>query len=187
MAPAASGWDRNCIALAESARFNIAEMVRPRLQELSRETEETVDLSCLRGNMLVFIDQIPGTQRLRAVSSVGDAFPLTTTANGKACLSLLDDETVALIARGEWAATGRKQNLSDFLDEIGTARAAGLAYDRDEHTKGICAVGIAFRDWKGDIYTVSIPTPTMRFELQEKRLVSAIRKLSSDLALLIAE
>ena len=90
-------------ALAESARFNIAEMIGRMLQDLSRETEETVDLSVLRGNVLVFIDQIPGTQRLRAVSSVGEAFPLTTTANGKACLSLMDEGRPPRLANAEWA------------------------------------------------------------------------------------
>ena len=174
-------------ALAESARFNIADIIRPRLVALSSEIEETVDLSCLRGGAVVFIDQIPGSHRLRAVSSVGDAFPLTPTANGKACLSLLDDTTIKRLVRSEWSTTGRKgARVEDFLAEIATVRATGIAYDRDEHTNGISAIGIAFRDPRGDIYAVSVPMPTMRFADQEQRIVAAIGKLSSDIAVLIA-
>ena len=114
-------------ALAESARLPVTEMVRPLLLELSRRTEETVDLSVLRGQTLVFIDQIPGTQRLRAVSSVGEAFPLTTTANGKACLALMDDADVAHRAVAEWASTGNARDIAAFMAEIATIRTSGVA------------------------------------------------------------
>ncbi|MER8387033.1 hypothetical protein NKH14_16200 [Mesorhizobium sp. M1380] len=168
-------------SLAESAHYNIAETIRPLLQDLSRDTEETVDLSILRGNILIFIDQIPGTQRLRAVSSVGETFPLTTTANGKACLSLMDNDAVERFARGEWARAGVKRDMAHFLEEIAEVRQQCIAFDRDEHTSGISAVGIAFKDWKGDLYGVSIPTPSTRFQQSEAKLMAAILKLHQDI------
>ncbi|TIV81775.1 MAG: IclR family transcriptional regulator, partial [Mesorhizobium sp.] len=161
-------------SLAESAHYNIAETIRPLLQDLSRETGETVDLSILRGNILIFIDQITGTQRLRAVSSVGETFPLTTTANGKACLSLMDNDEVERLARAEWARANVKRDMSDFLKQIAQIRGQDVAFDRDEHTPGISAVGIAFKDWKGDFYGVSIPTPSTRFKEGEASLTAAI-------------
>jgi len=167
-------------SLAESAHYNIAETIRPLLQDLSRDTEETVDLSILRGNILIFIDQIPGTQRLRTVSSVGETFPLTTTANGKACLSLMDEDAVERLARGEWARAGLERDMSDFLQQIAQVRRTGVAFDRDEHTAGISAVGIAFKDWKGDLYGVSVPTPSTRFAQNEAKLTTAILKLRRD-------
>ena len=76
----------------------------------SHRTQETVDLAVLRGDALVFIDQIAGTQRLRAVSSIGEAFPLTSTANGKACLALLDGARAqGLGARGVAAMRHQRQ------------------------------------------------------------------------------
>jgi len=167
-------------SLAESAHYNIAETIRPLLQELSRNTGETVDLSILRGNILIFIDQITGTQRLRAVSSVGETFPLTTTANGKACLSLMDDDAVERLARAEWARANIKRDMSQFLQQIAQVRQQEVAFDRDEHTPGISAVGIAFKDWKGDFYGVSIPTPSTRFKEGEASLTAAILKLRRD-------
>jgi DNA-binding IclR family transcriptional regulator len=172
-------------ALAESARLPVMEMVRPLLQELSRRTEETVDLSVLRGQVLVFIDQIPGTQRLRAVSSVGEEFPLTTTANGKACLALMDDADIARLAGAEWAATGTPHDLAAFMAEIEAIRTSGVAIDRDEHTAGISAVGIAFRDWKGDIHAVSVPTPSARFASDKPMLVRSIARLKIEIEKLI--
>lgn len=167
-------------SLAESAHYNIAETIRPLLQDLSRETGETVDLSILRGNILIFIDQITGTQRLRAVSSVGETFPLTTTANGKACLSLMDNDEVERLARAEWARANVKRDMSDFLKQIAQIRGQDVAFDRDEHTPGISAVGIAFKDWKGDFYGVSIPTPSTRFKEGGASLTAAILQLRRD-------
>jgi DNA-binding IclR family transcriptional regulator len=173
-------------SLAESARYNIAEMIRPQLQQLSRDTGETVDLSLLRGNILIFIDQIAGTHRLRAVSSVGETFPLTTTANGKAALALMNDDAVERLASAEWKRLALKRDMTRFLKEIRDVRRLGVAYDRDEHTVGISAVGIAFSDWKGDLYGVSIPTPSTRFHKQEAALAAAIGKLGAEIAALIA-
>ena len=75
----------------------MAEIAHPFLKELSQKTGETVDLSVLRRDYLIFLDQVVGDQRLRAVSAVGEAFPLTSTANGKAVLAMLDDDAVRTI------------------------------------------------------------------------------------------
>jgi len=174
-------------ALADSARPPVIELVRPLLFSLSRHTRETVDLSTLRGGHLTFIDQIAGTQRLRAVSSVGDRFPLTSTANGKACLALLADEDVLRLARTEWQAEGRSRDMAAFFAAIGKVREAGYAVDRDEHTPGISAVGVAFRDWRGEVYAVSIPTPSTRFAESEAELVAAMLALKRDIALQFAD
>src|SRR3982074_767359 len=76
--------------LAASVRNDIVAMARPFITRLSTELCETVDLSLVRNDHLVFIDQVIGSQRLRTVSAVGETFPLYCTANGKAYLSRLD-------------------------------------------------------------------------------------------------
>ena len=50
---------------------------------------------------MLFIDQIVGSQRLRAVSSIGTSFPLTTTANGKAALAYMDHGDAARLDAAE--------------------------------------------------------------------------------------
>lgn len=67
------------------ARHNIVDQLRPFLQPLMEETGETVDLSILRGGRMIFLDQVQGMHRLRAVSSAGEVFAVTTPANGRAC------------------------------------------------------------------------------------------------------
>ncbi len=153
------------LRMAANASFDFATFVRPQLEILARRTEETVDLSMLRRGKMVFIDQIVGSHRLRAVSAVGDAFPTFSCANGKAALSLLSDEEISellndhLFEETPNTITGMKE----LLREIEGVRATNIAVDDEEHTEGICALGTAFHDPVGHIFSVSVPVPTTRF------------------------
>ena len=150
-------------ALAEHTRLNVVESCRLILTELSQSTGETADLALLRGDAMIFLDQVPGVHRLRAVSSVGDAFPLTTTANGQACLAELPKDEAHAKALEEWRRRGIKRSIDEFEARLEKIRKTGMAYDLDEHTNGISAVGIAFRDWSGHLYSISVPIPSSRF------------------------
>ena len=79
------------LRLAASVRSDFIALARPFLERLSEELHETVDLSTVGKDHLVFIDQVIGPQRLRTVSAVGETFPLYCTANGKAYLAQLSD------------------------------------------------------------------------------------------------
>src|SRR6476646_8173787 len=82
------------LRLAASVRSDFIALARPFLERLSQELHETVDLSTVKKDHLIFIDQVIGSQRLRTVSAVGETFPLHCTANGKAYLAMLDDRSV---------------------------------------------------------------------------------------------
>lgn len=171
-------------ALAEAARIDVLEMLRPYLVDLARRTKETVDLAVFRSKRLVFVDQIPGTHRLRTVSFVGETFPLCDTANGKACLAKLPDkQVIARLVEEQPLLAEDPAQLQAYRDEIETVRKTGVAFDRDQHTVGVSAVGAAFFDLQGDLYAISVPTPSSRFEIHEKQLRE---ELSRTLAQIVA-
>lgn len=174
-------------ALAETSRLNVVETCRLILTELSQATGETADLSVLRGDAMIFLDQVPGVHRLRAVSSVGDAFPLTTTANGQACLAELDPADAHRRAQEEWRRLGTEHAIPDFEARLAQVRARGLAFDLDEHTDGISAVGAAFRDWSGNLYSISVPVPSSRFASVRSLVEEALERTKSHAARLLEE
>lgn len=151
-------------ALASATRYNTVEECRLLLTELSQATGETTDLSALKGGGMMFLDQISGTHRLRTVSAVGDVFPLTTTANGRAALSLMPEERAQMLIAQEWERRGIEGDMNAFMMMIAEIRKTGLAYDLDEHAQGISAVGFAFSDWSGSLHAISVPVPSTRFE-----------------------
>lgn len=165
-------------ALASASRQDITLAVRPFLASLSELTGETADLAVFRNDHMVFIDQIVGPHRLRAVATVGEAFPMVSTANGKACLALMDNNVIETLATRELRSSGRGiRALSKFMQEIDTIRQQGYAADADEHTDGISAVGAGFKDTEGQIYAVSIPVPSHRFAKKCPEIIEHLKTM----------
>ena len=166
------------IRIAHSIRFPIAETARPYLRELSEKTGETVDLAVLDGEKAVFVDQIPGSQRLRAVSAVGVSFPLHCTANGKAMLAKLRDEELSRLKKRIPLTAFTENSIRSWeklKQQLLRIRETGLAYDLEEHSMGISAIGTAIIGFEGEIAAITIPTPTVRFAKKEPELAEALK------------
>lgn len=171
------------LRLAASARDDFVNLARPYIVRLSEELGETVDLSTVKKDHLVFIDQVTGSQRLRAVSGVGETFPLHCTANGKAYLARLGDvQMEKLIGRSYQARTPKTlTDLKTLLADLKTVRKTGVAYDLEEHTVGICAAGVAMQDKLGNAVAISVPVPTQRFAGQQKHIADRLLATKSAL------
>jgi len=164
------------LRLAASARTDFVAATRPFLVQLSNELKETVDLAVIKKDHLVFVDQVIGPQRLRAVSAIGETFPLHCTANGKAYLAALDDAAIArLIGKTYEQRTPRTlTRIEDLLKDLKSARKTGVALDREEHTSGICAAGIVTRDPLGNFIAISVPVPAQRFYPHQRHIVARL-------------
>lgn len=167
--------------LASAVRRQLIDQMHPLLQELSRATDETADLSVLDNNQVTFIDQVVAPQRLRAVSAIGDSFPVHCTANGKAILALLPPAQLHLAIRNLPALTSRTlTDKSALLAELDQIRETGVAFDREEHHEGICAVGVVVSTEGDDFVAISIPMPAQRFYGRENVLRSTILDTLAD-------
>jgi DNA-binding IclR family transcriptional regulator len=165
------------LRLAASARTDFVAIARPFLVQLSNELKETVDLAVVKKDHLVFIDQVIGSHRLRAVSAVGETFPLHCTANGKAYLAGLETDAIArLIGASYEQRTPRTlTRLEDLLKDLKSVRKTGVAFDREEHTQGICAAGVATRDPLGNVIAISVPVPAQRFYQHQRNIAAQLR------------
>ncbi len=142
------------------AKRDLPTVVRPYLEQLARELNETVDLGVLDGMHVLFIAQHPAPQRsLMVVSRVGARFPAYCTANGKAHLPQLGKEPLA---------------------ELGEVREGGLAYDREEHRSGICSVGVAITDIDGSSASISVPMPAARFHEDPDTVATALLRVRDE-------
>ena len=164
------------IRLAASASVEFDQITRPIIAALSQTLGETVDVSVLKGNVAVFTDQIQGSHRLRAVSAVGESFPLHCTANGKALLSLLPQAKAEQLLRGPLPrlTANTITSRTELLKNIETCRRTGIAVDDEEHTEGISALGTGFIDPIGRAIALSIPIPTTRFKRIRTKLAGPL-------------
>jgi DNA-binding IclR family transcriptional regulator len=112
-----------------------------------------------------FVDQVPGRQRLAAMSAVGERFPLHCTANGKAILACMAEADVLELV-DKSIAEHPDHPLTDhnaLMHDLGRTRQTHLAFDFEEHREGITAVGTALLDWLSRPIAISIPMPSLRF------------------------
>lgn len=170
------------LRLASATRFEIAELARNTLEKLSKDTGETVDLAVFDQDKVVFVDQIPGSHRLTALSGVGLSFPLHSSANGKAILAALEASELAKMKK-RIKLTRLTQNTMTSWDaierDLAEIREKHVAFDREENSLGICAVAMAITSPTGEMAAISLPVPTHRFLESEATLV---RKLKSSCA-----
>lgn len=169
--------------IAASLAASATELLHSRLVALRDEFGETVDLSILSGGSAVFIDQIPGRQRLVALSAVGQRFPLHCTANGKAMLACYSQEQAAALLDKSVAshASHPLADLDKLFREIATARRTRLGFDLGEHDASIGAVGVAVFDAFGRPVAVSIPVPWSRFAKRRDVLAKALRRFRDEM------
>lgn len=167
------------LTLAAATKFEIAEAARDSLESIANECGETVDLSVVDQNKIVFIDQVAGTHRLTAHSSIGGAFPLYSSANGKAALAAMNNEEFSKVTKNLKFQSLTKNtitNLTQLEKEISKIRANSVAYDREENSIGISAVAVAIRSPFGEMAAISIPVPTQRFSAKVDLLTDVLVK-----------
>jgi DNA-binding IclR family transcriptional regulator len=169
--------------LAEASKLDSIRDMHPYLSQLSRELDETVDLSVRTGDTVTFVDQIVAPRRLRAVSALGRSFPLYCTANGKALLAALPESMRegmlnVTMERFTPKTITTRQQLEAQLTKI--ARS-GFAFDLEEHTTGICAIGSCLHVGANETLAISVPLPTGRLFDQETRIMKAIARCFSEI------
>jgi DNA-binding IclR family transcriptional regulator len=174
--------------LADAARQGLLASLHSLMEELSHEVSETVDLSMRSQNQATYVDQVVAPHRLRAVSPVGESYSLHCTASGKAFLAAMSPQDLAQATAGRLARLTDRTitDHEELAAELERVRAEGIAYDREEETEGICAVGTMIRGLTGLSVAVSIPTPAPRFYRREPALRDALlrwaQRVESELA-----
>lgn len=171
------------LRLASNTSFDFAKFVRPHLEKLALRINETVDLSMQRGDHMVFVDQIVGNNRLRAISEIGERLPMFSTANGKAALATMSDKVITeLLENTIFKETANTvESLPKLFEQLQVVRETKIAIDNEEHVEGISALGTAFCDPLGRIFAVSIPVPTVRFVRLEESFYDALLDFREEL------
>lgn len=167
--------------LAASAHTDIVGLSRPHLEATGRLTRETVNLSVMRGEHAILVDQYVSDRELRVVSPVGAALPLYCTAHGKAMLAELDDNAIrTLLSRPLEARTPQTiGTIEALLEAVAAIRDRRVAEDLCEHADGVVGLGLALHLPTPERYGLSIVLPQMRFAASRERNLNALLSCAS--------
>ncbi len=170
--------------LAESCKLDLIRDIHPYLVRLSRDLDETVDLSVRAGYVITVVDQIVAMHRLRVDAALGKSFPLYATASGKAILAALPENIAQSVLEGSLEALTAKTitNRSQLQQQLVQIRKSGIAYDREELAVGLCAVG-ACLSIGNEIVAISVPVPAGRFYGEEEHLSRTLSRFVSEISM----
>jgi DNA-binding IclR family transcriptional regulator len=171
------------LRLAASAHTDVTIIARPFIEALGRATRETVNLSVFRGLHAISIDQYPSDQELRVISPIGTAFPIYTTAHGKAFLADMHDDAVRALlpAKPEQRTPSTIAEFDVLLANLKVGRADGYAVDIEEHARGVCGLGVVLQTGLNERYAVSLAVPALRFHEQRAALVAALVRCKAEI------
>ena len=102
---------------------------------------------------------------------------LHASANGKAMLAAMPAPDVRRVLNGrlEPFTDHTIVNPADLRAELDRIKAAdGVAYDREEQSLGVSAIGAVIGTVDHDMLALSIPVPTQRFIGREAELQAAV-------------
>ena len=131
----------------------LAEIAIPFLEELGNLTGEGTSLAVLRGGQVIIAAKQEQEGPLRVVQRIGESRPVYCTAVGKVLAAgLSEQEFEELIERTDFQRKTAKTitSPSAFRKEMVKIRKIGVAFDNEEHIKGVRCLAVPIRDYSGE-------------------------------------
>ena len=145
------------------------------LQELHRRTEETVSLSVLDGDDVLYLDKIMSPRPMGFSTRVGSRVPAPLTVGGRAMLAFEDDPR-ALIERVAKRLGKRAVDVGTVMTDIRRAQEDGYLVGVGRSERGIVGIAAAVPGASGRAaagLTVSAPSKRLT-KRQEREIIDAL-------------
>ncbi|MDQ3577218.1 MAG: IclR family transcriptional regulator [Actinomycetota bacterium] len=173
-----SGPSLTAIGLAIVHAMDIRAQVRPGLEQLRDELDETVHLMVLQGADVLFLDSVESSRALRTSSRIGRSYPAHTTSGGKALLAELPPERLAELYPDKRLAAGTQRSLKtmdDLTRELRLVRKRGYGSNRGESEPDVAAVAVTVKGSLSRPAAIAVSAPLSRLsEKQEPAIAQAI-------------
>jgi IclR family acetate operon transcriptional repressor len=154
------------LGYAAMGEGHLADLARDVLRELRDRTGETTLLGVLVGTHGVVIEQVPSRQPVKFLVDVGTAFPIHTSAPGKAIVAFLPTAEQRTLLHQISYTRYNPRTLSSrtaFAKELATVQKTGYATDRGEHIDGLHCVGAPIFDHRSTpLAAIWITAPAYR-------------------------
>jgi IclR family KDG regulon transcriptional repressor len=159
-------------------QLDIRRVSLPYLEELNRQTRETIHLTVRHGLSAVYVEKLDSPEQLRIHSRIGAAVPLYCTAVGKVMLAYMPDgerERILPQLALKRLTPNTAGNLQELEAELYRVRKNGYACDLEEHELHIRCVAAPIWDHAGSVNaSLSITAPMVRMTVTRLRQLAPL-------------
>jgi IclR family acetate operon transcriptional repressor len=158
------------------------------LERLRNEFGETVHLTILQDNQVIYLEKLAGLHPIGLMSSrVGDRNPAHCTGVGKALLAYLPDEDLRSRYPGQKLARFTEHTITDWRvlrGELDRVRSLGYAVDDEEHEPGVKCVAVPTFNHKGIVAAMSVSGPVERMDehIARDHLIPTLQKAGEEVS-----
>lgn len=163
-----------------SNSIDIIDIAHPIIDEVSRNLDETVHLSKLDHNQLIYIDKVESNQSMRIFTTIGSRMPAYCTGMGKALLAFSDLDKIDELLPEVFDAITPNTIIDRkvLLEEFKSIRENGYSIDNEESDIGLRCVAAPIFDYDGNAkYALSVSGPTVR--MTEERIETIAKVVKS--------
>jgi IclR family KDG regulon transcriptional repressor len=146
------------------ARVDLKRVAWPHLELLGRQTSETIHLSILDGNEVIYIDKIDGSLPIRSYTEVGGRAPAYCVATGKAMLAHQTEDVIDRLAGHLHPFTPKTViDIGELRKELTRVRKLGYAINHGEWRESVGGVAAPIINGSGTVAgALGISGPTQR-------------------------
>lgn len=159
------------IGTAALDRQSVRSLAVPYMRRIRAQTNETINLTILDGNEVVFVERIEANFIVNSNLHVGSRLPVHCSSMGKAILAYLpDDQLSKILEKIDFQPCTAKTITSRdrFIEELGAIRAKGMAVNNEELEKGLFAVAAPILDHTGvPVAAMNISFPLVRHRIRD--------------------
>lgn len=171
-------------------RLDFREAAAPAMRWLLAETSETVHLSVLSGDEVVYIDKLDSPEPVRAYSVIGGRAPAYCVATGKVLLAWRDSSSIELLTvrKLQGFTPDTIKDTAQLANELARVRQQGYAVNRGEWRASVWGIAAPVMLSSGSVIAaLGVSGPATRIRSRGVRrlasmVVEAAHQASSTLA-----
>ncbi|HZK54279.1 MAG TPA: IclR family transcriptional regulator [Desulfosporosinus sp.] len=151
-------------------RLGIRKIANPYMEQIARDTKETVNLGVLDGGEVIYIERIESLEPLRMGLEVGTRVPVYCSALGRAIISYYTPDEInniltSIVNKGRM--TQRTENtVTDpkiLMKRMQIIKEQGYSFEDEEIATGLRCVAAPIFNFTGKVVAaVSIASPKVR-------------------------
>lgn len=126
-------------------QMDLPRLVRPHLERLLEDTEDTVHLGVFEGDQALYMDKLAGRRKINISSHVGDRQPIRSTGLGKALVLDENEARWRELYRLEGAPRDGALDEDEWIRRMHSYAKRGVAFDLEENEHRIRCVAAPVR------------------------------------------